>query len=128
MSRYTFLDTLNEIEKRAHALGPAPSRGERIKTTSGDLRALADDLRKLGESTDELTYEELYAVQSGSFAVPDPSQEPPDEGPGASLRKLAHELRRLDRDQSLAKVARAKDLLIATGGLTILRERLGSTT
>jgi hypothetical protein len=128
MSRYTFLDTLNEIEERAHALGPTPSRGEHTKTASGDLRALADDLRKLGEDADELTYEDLYAVQSGSFAVPDASQEPSNEGPGAPLRKLAHELRLLDRNQSLAKVARAKDLLIATGGLTILRERLGSTT
>lgn len=122
MSRYTFLDTLNEIEKRAQAepvQAPAPGGA------GGDLRGLAGELRKLAEAPEPLTYEELYAVRSGAFALPDVPGAPSGEGPGAPLRKLAHDLRVADRAIAEAKVAQANDILKATGGLSLLRERLG---
>lgn len=125
--RYTFVDTLHEIEARVAQRPPMSGDGG-VKTASMEMRKLAEDIRKLGESAQDLTYEELYAVQSGTFAVPDSPSAPDSKGAGDPLRKLAHDLRVLDRAEALTKVARANDILAATRALTLLRERLGSTT
>ena len=128
MSRYTFLDTLTDIEARARA-SEAPTPSGRAKTAGSSLRELAEDLKKLGEAPAGLTYEELYAVRSGTFTLPEvPSEAPSGDTPGAPLRKLAYDLRLADRAEAAAKVAKANDILRAASGLTLLRDRLGSPT
>lgn len=127
MSRYTFVDTLNEIESRVRGATPAPGTGPQAQGASAPLRGLAGDLRKLAEAHQPLTYEELYAVRSGAFELPEAPHEPSGEGAGAPLRKLAYDLRLADRALAEEKVAQANDLLLAASGLTLLRDRRRST-
>lgn len=127
MRSYTFLDTLTELEARA-ATVHTTTETLRSKTAASDyLRPLAAELREVGDLDAGVSYADLYAVSSGAFTVPDAPRPYSDDGrPGSPLRKLAHELRALDRQRALHKSAQASNILRAADGLTLLRDRLGS--
>lgn len=124
--KHSFQDTLDSIRARTQEKVAASQPGGVESTVSTELRTLAAVLRKVAEAPDALTYNELYAVQSGRFPVSVAPQARTFEGPGAELRKLAHALRSYEHAQGLRKVAQARDLHLAAQGLTILRDLSGS--
>lgn len=128
MNRYSYLDTLREIEGRTVKTAEAREKDPCEVRVDLALHKVAHLLRSIPQDDSAVSYDDVYqyGVRNESPGFHGNLTPPSEVGRGASLRKVAHELRILDRSLMLQKAAQAKDIAIAAHGLTLLRDRLRS--
>lgn len=127
MRRESFTDVLDQIRAKAATGGfPTAKLAAAPTPDAGLLRKVASVLRDHRPTA--VTYDDLYAVQAGTFELPPEPCAPASygEGPGAPLRKVAHLLRVEDFEERVKVAIDATDIITAAHGLTLLTEQLRS--